>query len=300
LKGEVREALDKGCLVTGNSLQGFVADQVPRILRVTVAGNVTQTPCVFGNYTKEFVIADVSKILAAKAAKASTLGSLMKESRFRGESGGRVRSLSGFKKGHKEPDGHFTAAENFLKRIGHEEVDSQAKEIHEALKAAFKYKFKDVQYGCYDGAATIKTPDFDVNIWIQQDSGDPSAYVITTDVTDIRRQAVIMEDEFSDVFSPYCDQIFIELSKPIDVGKRIEQIEEVDELAENLNYPAEGDSFTLKLPAEAVQFEVTANQITISLLGGGNLKTLLANSQKGFLKLGGAGVVLMLPQKTGP
>lgn len=300
LKGEVREALDKGCLVTGNSLQGFVADQVPRILRVTVAGNVTQTPCVFGNYTKEFVIADVSEILAAKAAKASTLGSLLKDSSLRGESGGRIRSLSGFKKSHREPDGHFSAAEQFVKRVGHEDVKSQAEEIATALKAAFNYKFKDVDFACDDGAATIKTPDFDVNVWIQQDTGDPSAYVLTTDVSAIRRQSVVMEDEFSDVFSRYCDTVVIELSRPVNVGDKIGQIEDIKELAEHLEYTPDGDELTLDLPGEGIRLGLTARQMTICRLGGGDLKTLLTNAQKGLTKLAGSGVLLMLPEKTGP
>ncbi|HZM03183.1 MAG TPA: caspase family protein [Candidatus Saccharimonadales bacterium] len=180
LTGDLKDALEKGRLVTSNSLQTFLSDEVPRTLRKTVTGAVSQTPCAFGNFTKEFIVADVSHILAAKAAKASTLGSLLKEAFLRGEDGGQVRSLSGFKKGfHREPKDHFQGAEDFIAKIGQNEVKSHAEKINDELKAAFKYKFKDVEFGCSDGAATIITPDFDVNIWIHQDKDDPSAYVLT-------------------------------------------------------------------------------------------------------------------------
>ncbi|MDB6021534.1 MAG: hypothetical protein JWQ04_1391 [Pedosphaera sp.] len=301
LKGEVKEALEKGCLVTNTSLQSYLSDEVPRTLRKTVAGSVAQTPCAFGNLTKEFIVANVELLVTAKAAKASTLGSILKDSSFRGEANGHVRVLQGFnKRYHKVPDNNSGATKAFIRKIGNDDVNSQAEAIHAALKAAFKYKFKDVIFGCNDGAATIKTPDFDVNITIQQDQDNPADYVIVTGVSAIRRPAVLTEDEFSSVFSRYCDTIIIELTKPINVGDKIGQIEEDSDLADNLKYSADGESFTLTLPAEAVQFEVTAYQIAISLLGGGGLKKLLANSQKGFLKLGGAGVLLMLPEKTGP
>ena len=301
LKGEVKAALEKGSLVTGNSLQTYVADEVPRILRKTIAGAVSQTPCAFGNHTKEFVVADVGQILAAKAAKASTLGSLLKDSVLRGVAGGGVRSLTGFRKGsHREPDGHFRAAEKFVRDVGHEDVKSQAEEMATAIKSAFGYKFKDVDFACNDGAATIRTPDFDVNLWIQQAEDDAAAYVLTTDVSAIRNQAVVMEDNFSNVFSRYCDTVVIELSKDIGVVEKIGQIEDIKELNEHLDPKPDGSSFTLELPSHGIRLHVTERQIMITRLSGGNLKTLLTKAQKGLIALGGAGVLLMLPAPNKP
>jgi hypothetical protein len=301
LKGEVKDALEKGRLVTGNSLQTYLADEVPRLLRKTIAGAVSQTPCAFGNFTNEFVVADVGPILEAKAAKASTIGALLKDSFLRGEESGQIRSLSGFKKGiHKVPDYHSSRTEAFVSQAGSDEVTSQAKTIYDAVRGTFGYKFKDIDFSNSGGAATIKTPDFDVNVWIQQDKDDVSAYLLTTDVGSIRRPSVLEEEAFNDVFSEYCDTVVIELSKSIDVSEKIGQIEDIKEFKDHLGFTAEGDKLTLDMPAEGVCLHATENQLTLTSLNRGDLKTLLSNAQKSLIKLGSSGITLLLPETTSP
>jgi hypothetical protein len=298
LSGDAKNALDKGNLMTGDSLRDYLADEVPRLLRTTRSGNETQTPCCFGNATKQFIVADFAQIFADRAAKANALGSAMKDASLRGEKFGSVRRLSGFKKRYRVPDGHFTATEAFVKRIGHEEVKEQADVIHERIRETFGYKRKDINYSCDDGAATIKTPDFDVNLWIMQDPGDPSVYVLTTEVGAIRRPAIITEDGFSDVFSRYCDTVVIEFSRNIDLKDKIDEIEDLPELKGHLKYEADCSSFKLNLPT--LQICVTAKRITLSLPGTDNIKVLLDNAKNALAALSSSGVVLLLPDKTRP
>jgi hypothetical protein len=300
LNGQAKPALDKGRFVTGTSLQGYVVDMVPRILRVTYAGKETQTPCAFGNFTKEFVVADLTQILADRAANASTRGAFLKDSSLRGIVGGPIRRLSGFKKGHRVPDSHFAAAGTFVKRIGDEEIKKQANHIFDALRADFGYVRKDMDCSFDTGASTIKTPDFDVNISIEQDEDDCASYTITTEVTNIRKPDAILRDEFSKIFSRYCDNVVIGLARALDLNEKIDQIEAIPELKPHVDYDANADFFTLDLLTQGIRLTVRSTEIAIELLHHGDIKALLANSKEGLKRLGGSGVALLLPEKTSP
>jgi hypothetical protein len=299
LKGDAGDALEKGSLITGSSLQRFVSEEVPRLLRLTITGPDSQTPCIFGNLTKDFIVADLGELLAAKAAKSNQLGSVLKDTTLRGVDVGPVRKLQGFRKGsHHEPDRHSHTAEGFIRSIGAEDVKRQADDIHRRIKADFGYKSRDMHYSCADGAATIKTPDFDVNIVISQDNDDPGGYVVTTEVGVFRRPAVVGEEEFSRVFSSYCDTVVIALSRSINVGKRIDAIEDMPELAKHLDSAPDRSWLSLELPNPSITMRVTADEITFKLPGRGDLKDLLTNAQTTFAILSGSGIVLLLPPKS--
>ncbi len=300
LSGDAKDALDKGTLVTSDSLRDYLSAEVPRLLRSTHTGNETQTPCWFGNATKQFIVADLTQIFADRAAKTSTLGSILKASSLRGEKFGSVRSLSGFKKGHHVPDRHSNATESFVRGVGHEEVKAQAEAIHERIRANFSYKRKDINYECDDGVAIIKTPDFDVNLLLVQNSDDAAGYVLTTEVGFIRRMEVVTEDGFSNVFSSYCDTVVIDFARRLDIEAKIDDVESIPEFKKHFKYEADCSSFTLDIPSHQIRIHVTADKMTISLVRSGNIKTLLRKAQSALATLGNSGVILTLPEKGSP
>jgi hypothetical protein len=300
LAGDAKNALDKGSLVTGDSLRDYLSEEVPILLRATRSGNETQTPCWFGNASKQFIVADLTQILAAKAAKSSSLGSAFKNASLTGTEFGSVKSLSGFRKGHHVPDGHYSAAEQFVCTVGADDVKAQADEIFTGIRDAFGYKRKEVSYECYDGAATIKTPDFDVDLTIQQDPDDASDYMITTVVSTFRSPDVISEDAFNDLLSAYCDTVYIEFSEKLDMEEKIDEIEDIPALKKYLDYEPDCSSFSLELSSPKISIQVTTDSMTLTLTRSGDLKTLLAGTQKALATLSGKGVALLLPGKTNP
>jgi hypothetical protein len=219
-------------------------------------------------------------------------------SSLRGKKFGKVRRLSGFRKVHSVPDRHFAAAEAFVRRIGHEEVKAQADTIHERLRAAFGFKRKDITYVCEDGAAALKTPDFDVSIGVTQDAADAASYILTTEVGSIRRPAVVDEPSFSEVFSAYCDTVVVEFDRALSVEAKIDAIEEVPELKAYLKYESDASSLTLDLPAPRLRVYVTATQMVFSSPGAGNLQTLVRSVQQALALMVNAGAPL-LPSEQG-
>ena len=293
LRGEAPGALAQGSLLTAPLLQAFLADEVPRLLRETQAGAAAQTPAAFGTLAPEFVIADVGGAVAAQAGNGAAAGFSLRDAYLTGRKGGTLRSLSGFKKGQFVPEGRTGRADAFVKGIGKAEVREQAIAIRDALKEEFGYKLKDLQFADGDGEVTIKTPAFDVDVAIEIDAEDLSAYAITTKVSVFRDPAMVGDERFGGIFSPYCDTVILESAQPIAIAALISQIEEEAALARHLDYPPEGDAFTLAFPQERLRLEADARRITIRREGPGGLRAQLESIQKMLAALGGAGIALL-------
>jgi hypothetical protein len=293
LSGDASGAAEEDGRITIDSLSDYLAEEVPQLLRATRSGDERQTPNLFTTTAGECVIADLSPVFAKRVAKSDAFGSALKDTSLRGEKLGHVRRLSGFLKRHHVPDEHFDRADSFVRRIGHAELKQQADEIHERVRVTFGYKRRSLNYVCEDGAATIKTPDFDVNLSIAQDPDDATGYVLTTEVGVIRRTSVVMEEGFSEVFSPYCNTVLIEFNRPVDLADKIDQIEDLPALEPHLHAAADGSSFTLQLPQPAICIHVCATRMTLSLAGSKELSELLSSVQGALNVLADSGLALL-------
>ena len=211
-------------------------------------------------------------------------------SRIVGATGGRVRKLSGFRSGHRVPDGHHEAAAAFLRRIGHEEVKAVADSIHRDLRAAFGFKRKDMDYNCADGSARIQTPHFGVAVGIGQDPDDLKAYRIRTEVAELRTPALAADGAFHACFNPHCDTVVVEFPRSIDVEAKIDRIEAIPDLADALDYAPDGSQFELRLAGIGLHIEADAETMHLRLLGPRNLAKLLEQSQKALDILAAAGL----------
>lgn len=288
LQGNAKAALADGKLIISESLQEYLADAVPQLIRSNRSGKETQTPRRFGQKANDTVIANFAE---NSSGNSTALGDALKDTFLRGVKFGLVRNLSGFQKGHRVPDRHFGATENFVRKIGHEKVQQQADTIFKDLRAVFAYRRKETVYDCVDGAATIKTPDFDVDLSIAQDPADPGGYTTTVEIGNIRTPEVVLSQEFSDVFSDHCDTVVISLSRPLDVEEKIDDIEANASLRGFLDYDAECTSFTLKLQSPNITIHVTENEITLQLRGAKELSTLLQGLQTALGTLHDSGVL---------
>lgn len=291
LSGNAKEVLADGNSITGESLRDQLAARVPQLIRSIRSGSEIQTPTCIGDASKELVIADLAILKESQGGDPLALGNALKDTFLRGVKLGLVRNLSGFQKGHRVPDRHFGATENFVRKIGHEKVQQQADTIFKDLRTAFAYRRKETVYDCVDGAATIKTPDFDVDLSIAQDPTDPGGYTTTVEIGNIRTPEVVLSQEFSDVFSDHCDTVVISLSRPIDVEEKIDDIEANPNLRGYLDYDAECTSFTLKLQSPNITIHVTENEVTLRLRDAQELTTLLRGLQSALATLNDSGVL---------
>ena len=292
LNGDAKEAMDKDQRVTTNTLQSYLLAEVPRILRVTVAGAIKQTPVMYGSKTKELVLVDHAIRLQKNQLDRGHSANPIKDSCLTGEIRGRVRELRGYTKPKTTLSTHNDWERDFVEKAGAAEVTALATDIFEQLRGAFRYKRKDLSFTNIASTASIKGPDFDVNLSLSQDPEDAERYLLTTEVRAFRNAAIIDDPNFLAIFTKYCKRIEFELESSIDLESKIDDIEEIDALAENLEYDPECTEFTLKLPKAGINIHATGARMVFTLDAPGDLKLLLGNAQKAFTQLSGSHINL--------
>lgn len=208
---------------------------------------------------------------------------------LRGERIGRVRDLTGFTRFHRDPEEHGPRARDFVQKAGSENVAEQATLLFQSIRKGFRYKRKEISLACDGGGASIKTPDFDVALTIDQDPKVAANYRITTEVAGFRNADIVDRPHFTGLFAAFCDRVVIDFANPIDMEDRIDAIEENDDLAECLDFSPDYSWLVLRLPRLVV--EVTPSRMTCKLPGEGNLGELIAQTQEALHRLSGAGVV---------
>lgn len=229
LDGRAPIALAKGGLITSASLQNHLSAAVPHTLRNTFSGTHLQSPWTYGASSSEFLVGDVTGILAKRKASANPHATQLLRVRLLHERGLAVRALSGFKKHHRVPDRVTGATETFVSQISSGEIDSDLDKTVESLKAAFDFKRKDVTTRQSGGAGSIITPYFDYEITIALNPDDASEVIVRRQVLNIRDPDKVISDEFEEAFSGVFDTLELENGQNIDIDAVVDQIEAIDD-----------------------------------------------------------------------
>ena len=216
------------------------------------------------------------------------------QSTLTGSTVGRIRKLGGFQKHHHEPDSCNDAAQSFVRRAGHPDVQSAAESLHSDIRTLFGYKRREFDYSCEDGSAAIKTPDFELEIRVDQSPEQPKTYVLTTEITKLHNDATAQDERFHHCFTHHCDHLVVHFPVAIDLDRKIDTLEDIPELADCLHYAPDASEFELKLPQLDLHIQVTETTMTFRLLTLRNLGKLLDHSQQAFEILTAAGFGLRL------
>lgn len=297
LNGEDPDAVDRGRFVTSNSLQNYLAVEVPRTLRKTIAGAARQTPCTFGNATAGFIIADLKPILDARRAALATKATTPRDAAFVGMQYGSIKRLSGFKRFHTVPKDVNAATQRFVANIGEEEVKEHANKVLASLRNSLGYGIKDVDRSIAGDSATLKTKDFDINIGISQDRDEPDTYAIRTEITDFRNPSVVATDEFNQAVSRFVDTLELQLPSKFSVEDLIARLEKSSmKDAVAIDYDADLSNVEIQFRDTGVSLrfkdglcEVTTDQKTTPL----GLLEAVSETQAALLTNGSTAVPLL-------
>lgn len=204
------------------------------------------------------------------------------QSLIRGSVRGRIRRLKGFRKCHQVPDLQFEAAQDFVRKIGAEDVKLLADRIYSDIREAFGYRRREFNYSCHEGLAEIETPDFSAQIRIDQCPQDPKSFVLTTELTHLHNEAIARNPALHACFNNHCDVLCVDFPAGINVEQKIDIIEDNPALADCLSYEPDGSRFELRLPELDLRIEVDELSIRFQLLTLRNLAKLLEHSQRAF------------------
>lgn len=263
LNASNKRALERRVYLTTSSLQNFLSKEVPLTLKNTFTSRKNQTPRLWGNLSREFIIADFKEIFERRRTESKTTTQLKKAS-FLGFKFGSIKSLSGFKKGYRVPEYVSDTTRNFVRNIGSEELTNEANEAFSNLQSNFKYKRREISFNQDSGSASILTPDFSVHISIDLDEEDLGQYVITFDVSEIKNPDSLTTKEFADTFDNVFDRTSFYFSRSPNIAEIIDTIEEIDDPAKiRVEYPADASKCTIFLDGFSGYILVDHNGISL-------------------------------------
>lgn len=299
LSGEDPDALDRGRFVTSHSLQTYLAVEVPRTLRKTIAGAARQSPCIWGNATVGFIVADLKPILDARKAALMAKATPPRDAAFVGTQYGSIKSLRGFKRFHTVPKDVNGTTQRFVAGICEEEVKEHANRVLSALRDNLGYGIKDVDRNIAGESASLKTKDFDVNISLFQCDDEPDTYALRTEVTNFRNPPVVGTPEFNQAVSRFVDMLELQLPLKFDVEDLIARLEksaikdsvEIDYNTNLSNVTVEFHDTGVSLRFTNGLCEVTSNKKTHPL----GLLEAVGKTQALLLTNGSANVPLLPP-----
>lgn len=168
---------------------------------------------------------------------------------FIGRSGGTVKELSGFKKGHHTlPDAANAVTNAFLGKIAEAELAEQAEKLFQAVRTGLAYKRKDVSLQVTSPAAVLTARDFVVEIFYALEESAPARYVATTTLHSLKNAELARTDEFEGIFAG----MFSELSFTFKKSARVEAIVDVIEALEGegglrVSYPSDCRDCTISV-----------------------------------------------------
>jgi hypothetical protein len=222
-----------------------------------------------------------------RAAGNSSGGRPYKTARLVGMQTGAVRSLPGFKKGlHREPQSANPAAHAFVRQAGAAQLTAHLDGIFKDLRGTMGYKRRQLTYSDDGGAASIKTPDFDVHLWLESNPASPGDYQQVTEVSAFRRPEVIGEPLFQSIFNRHIDRVVVDFMSAIDVAAEIDRWEERADLAGKVEDEPNGSSFKVTLDDPPVELHVNQHGVTVKLASGQGLAQLVEQSNRAIAILG--------------
>lgn len=293
--GRAAKAVTPDGTVTAASLQRYLDDELPRVVRRYFAAQPVQSPRLFGDANAAAVVADLSPLLAARTGGGLLDPARLKRIAFRTESRGRVKDLSGFRKTYRTPDNTGPSTRKFIAKCATDDVRQDVDNVFEAVREKFGYKRRDVDTTAgADGFGHLRTPDFEYTVSVAQDPASPTEVIWRREVGQVADAAVVRGPAFEAAFGKLFDQLAFEFAVPVDVGELVDRLEDAPADGLKVSVDADGAACEISLKGFAGAVRVERTALTIrgrTGTSGGLLDQFLAFVSK----VGPLGEPLALP-----
>lgn len=205
---------------------------------------------------------------------------------FIGRSGGQVKALAGFKKGHHTlPDAANATTNAFLGKICAGELSSQSEKLFQAVRTGLGYKRKDVSLSVAGSAAVLTAKDFTVETVYALEEGSPSRYAVTTMLHGLKSPELARTEEFERIFAAMFSEISFALKKGAKVEAVIDIIEALDgEGGLGVSYPSDCSQCVIGVEGIDAQVRCSGSSLEIVFPRAGSPRELM----DGFAAVRGA------------
>lgn len=185
---------------------------------------------------------------------------------FVGRSGGQVKTLGGFKKGHHTLPGAANAVTTaFLGKICVAELTEEAERLFQAVRAGLGYKRTDLALSVTAPLAVLTAQDFTLEIAYALDEGEATRYGVTTTMRELRDLEFARRAVVSQIFAGAFSEICFSLLK----GSRVEAVIDAIESLEGqggltVTYPSDCRDCTIRV--EGVDADVRCTGATLDVV----------------------------------
>ncbi len=185
---------------------------------------------------------------------------------FVGRSGGQVKALGGFKKGHHTlPDATNAVTNAFLGKICATELGDEAERLFQAVRAGLGYKRKEVALSVTSPLAVLTARDFTVEIFYALEERESARYAVTTTLRELIDARLARREEFSRIFAGKFTEISFALKKGVRVEAVIDAIEALDcEGGLSVRYPSDYSDCVIRV--EGLDAEVRCTGATLEVV----------------------------------
>jgi hypothetical protein len=185
---------------------------------------------------------------------------------FTGRSGGLVKALGGFKKGHHTlPDAANAVTNAFLGKLCAAELTDEAERLFQEVRAGLGYKRRDIALTVASPLATLAAKDFSVEIFYALEERDPARYAVTTTLRELRDLELARGAAFAGIFATRFSEIAFGLEKGARVEAVIDAIEALDgEGGLSVRYPSDCSDCTIAV--EGVDAEVRCTGAALEMV----------------------------------
>jgi hypothetical protein len=240
LAGNAPAALD-GDRVTPRSLQRYLADELPRILRSVLERPVAQTPAFYGRPLAGWALADLGPVLRARREVAGLAGQQLERVVLWSQARGRVKELAGFQKTHHVPDRVRPATTRFTAAIARGDIQADLEAVYSAVREHLGYKRKDILLTPpTEGSGALRTPEFDYLVSVALAVDDPAAVVWRREVTNLRTLDVLRRATFQAAFGNAFQALSLEYATPLEVERLIDRLEDEKPVGVRFRSAADG------------------------------------------------------------
>lgn len=185
---------------------------------------------------------------------------------FIGRSGGLVKALAGFRKGHHTlPDAANAVTNGFLGKICAAELAEEAERLFQEVRAGLDYKRRDLALNVSSPLAVLTARDFSLELAYALEEREPTQYTVTTTLRELRDADVARREAFARIFAGRFTEISFALSKGARVEAVIDAIEALDgEGGLTVRYPSDCRECTIGV--EGVDATVRCTGATLDVV----------------------------------
>lgn len=197
---------------------------------------------------------------------------------FVGRSGGAVKALAGFRKGHHTvPDAANAVTQAFLGKICATELGGETEDLFQRVRAGLGYKRKDLSLSLTPPTAVLSARDFTVEFGYALDEREPSRWLVTRTLHGLRNAELARTEEFSAIFAAAFTEISFGLKQGARVEAVIDLIEHLD--GENglaVDYPADCRECMIRVAGVAAEVRCTGAALEMVFPRAGSPAELMA------------------------